>query len=185
MAWKDDINRSIKMMSGHTNNNHYLKQGIVKVVNGNNTIDIISFDDIEYYDGNTMATADIDAYDATYFNIRLTSKQSSGFVIKPTVGSMVVISLFNQTDGFVMSYSDIDSMQFINNTNAGLVKVIQLTAKLNTLENNMNALIAAYNAHIHVDSVTAVPTLTTSVPDLGGPIPLTLQSDIENTKVAH
>jgi hypothetical protein len=182
MAWKDDIVRSIKVISGEKTLNQYLKQGFVKNKNGDNTIDVISMDSVDYYDGTSINTAD---YEASYLNIRLTSKQSNGFVINPTDGSLVTINLYNPTDGFVVSYSDIDSMQFINNTNAGLVKVIQLTAKLNTLENNMNALIAAYNAHIHVDSVTAVPTLTTSVPDLGGPIPLTLQSDIENTKVAH
>ncbi len=68
----------------------------------------------------------------------------------------------------------------------GLVKVIQLTQKLNNLENLVNDLIAKYNSHTHILTLssgtgTAAPTATTETQTLTP----TQRGDIENTKITQ
>lgn len=66
----------------------------------------------------------------------------------------------------------------------GLVKVIQLTQKLNNLENLVNDLITKYNSHTHILTLstgtgTAAPTTTTETQTLTP----TQREDIENTAI--
>lgn len=66
----------------------------------------------------------------------------------------------------------------------GLVKVIELTQKLNNLENLVNGLIAKYNAHTHILTLstgtgTAAPTVTQET----GTLTPTQRADIENDKI--
>ena len=72
---------------------------------------------------------------------------------------------------FVIQYSDIESYALNGNEFGGVVKVIELTQKINALEQKINELI--------VWGATVTPPLTTS------PMVLTQQSEIENTTVAH
>jgi len=76
--------------------------------------------------------------------------------------------------------------QFNDGSFGGLVKVIQLTQKLNNLENLVNDFISKYNSHTHILTLTtgtgtAAPTTTTEPATLTP----TQQADIENTKVKH
>jgi hypothetical protein len=57
--------------------------------------------------------------------------------------------MINEVEGFVALYSQVDSIQFGDGSFDGLVKVIELTSKLNDLENKVNSMISVFNAHIH------------------------------------
>jgi hypothetical protein len=62
----------------------------------------------------------------------------------------------------------------------------ELTTKLNNLENKVNDIVAKFNSHTHILTLstgtgTAAPT-TTKVP---GTLTPTEQSEIENDKVKH
>ena len=75
-------------------------------------------------------------------------------------------------------------MQFNDGSLGGMVKVAALTAKLNNLENIVNDLVAKYNTHTHILTLTsgtgtAAPTVTEET----GTLTPTEQSDIENTAV--
>lgn len=93
-------------------------------------------------------------------------------------------------DGLLLEIADTKLLisdgltQFNDGSLGGLVKVINLTQKLNNLENKVNSLLSAYNAHTHILTLstgtgTAAPT-TSSVP---GTLTPTQRGDIENEKV--
>lgn len=77
-------------------------------------------------------------------------------------------------------------IQFNDGSMGGLVKVIELVQKLNNLENLVNDLIAKYNAHTHILTLstgtgTAAPTTTTEPQTLTP----TQRSDIENNNITQ
>jgi hypothetical protein len=120
-----------------------------------------------------------------------------GVLIVPEVGSIVLVTFLNKNDAYISAFTTITKIiskqtEFIFNdgTNEGLVKVIELTDKLNNLENAFNDLVTKYNSHIHVTTATvgATPTpgvispTTSTEPTVLTP---TVKADIENTEVKH
>ena len=74
--------------------------------------------------------------------------------------------------------------QFNDGALGGLVKVIDLTTKLNNLENKVNSLLSAFGSHTHILTLssgtgTAAPTTTPVPPNLTP----TVRGDIENEKI--
>ena len=106
----------------------------------------------------------------------------NGFLLIPEVNSIVVVSFLSDSSAYVSLVSKVSEIQ-LNGTNYdGLVKVQELTDKLNNLENKLNDLITACSSQV----VTLAPSGTfplasffTSVTPL---IP-TQQTEIENQKV--
>ena len=67
----------------------------------------------------------------------------------------------------------------------GLVKVVELTQKLNALENKVNALLTAYNSHVH-SGVTTGPGSSGPTPtQVTGTLTPTQRADIENDKIVQ
>ena len=92
----------------------------------------------------------------------------------PEIGSTVFI-----VDGIIVGYSDLSELWLRGNQFEGLVKVTELVTKLNNLENKVNSLLTAYNAHTHASSgAPPVPTVT-------GSLTPTTQNDLENPLVKH
>lgn len=112
--------------------------------------------------------------------IRLCAEDhASKFIIIPVVGSIVYVTMDSETGGIVTGFSEVDEVYLRGDAFGGLVKVSYLVSKLNALENKVNAIITAYNAHVHTASNT--PTVSLIV----GTLTPTINSDIENTKVKH
>ena len=129
-------------------------------------------------------------------NVLLMSGIDDGMFLVPAIGSTVFVSYSTFNQPFVSLFSELQKVVFIvgdytlqmtsagvqfnGGSLGGLVKVIDLTAKLNNLENKVNALITAYNGHIHpASSGTTSPT--TSL--VTGTLTPTQQQDIENGKI--
>ena len=79
-------------------------------------------------------------------------------------------------------------MQLNDGSYGGLVKVINLTTKLNNLEKLVNDLLSAWNNFANVykpgsPSTTGLPAVLTELTD--NSLTLTQQSDIENTDIKH
>jgi len=131
----------------------------------------------------------------------------NGFVQIPKIGSIVLISLIENTDGdhFVTMYSDIEEVQLIQNNqeilkidkdgnvlfhqglNKGLIKIESLVAKLNAVEEKLNALIDDYKGHNHKytdDGVAVVTTGLVAPPNINN-LTKTTVTDLENNKVQH
>lgn len=66
----------------------------------------------------------------------------------------------------------------------GLVKVIELTNKLNALENKVNDIISKFNSHTHILTLsTGTGTAAATANPVSGTLTPTNRGDIENTKI--
>lgn len=116
------------------------------------------------------------------FDVQLQAGIADGLIIEPLVNSMVYVLMSKYTLPFIVQYSDIVSLSINGIEFGGLVKVIELTNKLNALENIVNDLILKFNTHTHIAAGT--PTSITSVIETNNLTP-TQQSEIENTVIKH
>lgn len=120
------------------------------------------------------------------------STDSKGFFIVPEVSSLVIITFMSKEESFISAWTQIDKIVskqtewiFNDGSNDGLAKIIELTSKLNDIENKVNSLITFINTHLHTTVAPGSPT-TPPVPSFtGGSLTLTSKSDIENENVKH
>lgn len=138
---------------------------------------------------------------ATREGVRLQSviSESKGFVLIPKEGSNIVVSFFDSSLGFVSLTSelnkiiwDVDLTQINGGKNGGLINIQPLIDKINQLENALNSHIIIFNSHIHITTATvaATPTPGLIAPTTPGDTtntiaPITLKSDLEDTKFTH
>lgn len=118
------------------------------------------------------------------FEVNLQTSVSDGLIIVPKVDSDVVVLFSKNTNPLIIQYSDIDEYILNGVDFGGMVKVIELTEKINNLENKLNDLITACSSQI----VTLAPSGTFPLaPYFTSVTPLiqTQQSEIENTIIKH
>ena len=118
------------------------------------------------------------------FDALLTAGISEGLVITPEIDSMVYVLISKYTLPFIVTYSDILQFDIMGGEFGGLVKVIELTQKLNNLENKVNDLIAKFGTHTHGVIATGSPTSPTTTPVVGS-LTITQRLEIENINVKH
>lgn len=133
--------------------------------------------------------------DTTMPGVQLCAENNNGLVVFPAVGSTVIVAQSVRNNIFVLMFSDVESIQFMDGTYGGLITLLDpanankgILKKINNLETLLNALIVKYNTHIHpaVDSVTAAPvTVTPTATQETGTITPTVRADIENTLVTQ
>ncbi len=107
--------------------------------------------------------------------VQLCAENNNGLVVFPKVGSTVIVAQSIRNNTFVMMFSDVDAIQFMDGTFGGLVKIIDLTTKLNNLKTEVQA---------------ELVKIQTAITALGGAyVPGTLsafsKADYENTLVKH
>lgn len=115
---------------------------------------------------------------------KLMAETGDGVLIKPTVGSTVLITYATYTDAYVLLMSDVDEVSFKGTENGGLVKVIQLIDVINDIQNKVNELISTFNSHTHTSGGSGSPTTPPTTP-ISGTLTITNRSDVENTAVKH
>ena len=76
-----------------------------------------------------------------------------------------------------------DEIKFNDGALGGLVKVAELTTKLNNLENKVNTLITTFNTHVHTGVTTGPGSSATTPTTVNGTLTPTQQKDIENEKI--
>lgn len=117
-------------------------------------------------------------------NFTVTTTQA-GFLLIPSVDSIVTVSFKTNEDAFVSMVSLVDKIYLNGNDYGGLVEVLPLITKLNNLENLVNKLVDSLNTWIPVsgDGGAALKALITTA----APLPLTpsVRADIENTNILH
>ena len=104
--------------------------------------------------------------------LNATCTDGRGIVIHPTVGSIVLITSIDGVQWFVSMFEQIDTIVINGGQNDGLVKINELTAKLNELVN-------LFNAHTH-----PIPDGNTSAPNLPQAQSFNA-SDYKDTKIKH
>lgn len=122
-------------------------------------------------------------------NVEFQTVVSDGVLIIPRIDSEVKVLFSKYTDPFIAQYSEVekiylsaDLVQFEDGNLGGMVKVISLTDKLNTIENKINSIITAYNSHTHSNGNAGAPTGTPLTP-ISGSLTPTNRTDIENQKI--
>lgn len=109
---------------------------------------------------------------------------TTGFVLIPKVGSIVLVSFLADSEYYVSMVSDVDSIFLNGNTYDGVVKITDLVTKLNNLENLVNGLIIKYNTHIHSGGTIFGSTGITTIVETGVLTP-TIKANLENATVKH
>lgn len=75
--------------------------------------------------------------------IRLQADEAYGIYVSPAVDSTVILAQISDFDFCVIMFSKIDYMQLLDGSYGGLVKVQELTEKLNNLESQVNDLLTS------------------------------------------
>jgi len=124
-------------------------------------------------------------------NVSFQSVISDGVDFIPVVGSEVKVLFSKYTSPFIVQYGDIEKMffaanqiQFNDGQLGGLIKIIELTQKLNNAENKINEIINAFNSHLHTSGGTGSPT-TAPLSLIVGTLTATNRAEIEDTKIIH
>lgn len=140
---------------------------------------------------------------APLLDVKLQANQDSkhGVVVFPKKDSYVVVGFLTPDVGVVLMtdeidkvdvaigkttiFADKDKIVFNGGENQGLIKIKELTKKLNGLKDTVDVLVNNFNAHTHTyeninTSVTTSPTLNTAQ----APQPFN-ESDYENDKIMH
>ena len=122
--------------------------------------------------------------DAEFYDVLLNADAEKGFTLIPANGSVVIVQQTSQATAYVSMVSKVDQVYIAGDANGGLVKVQDLTSKLNALENKVNSLIIACSSQVVTLAPSGVFPLApffTSV----SPLTPTQQTEIENTTVKH
>jgi hypothetical protein len=61
--------------------------------------------------------------------VQLCAENDNGFLVYPTVGSTVIVALSKRNVAFVVMWSGVDSIQMLDGTFLGIVKVTELVQK--------------------------------------------------------
>ncbi len=130
-------------------------------------------------------------------NLQSITEKNNGLLISPTVGSHVAVGFFDKNNAVVLMYSeiekillDVDDIIVINGgKNDGLVKIKELTGKLNELKDTVNELVKQYNEHIHTTTATigagtSVGVISPTKSSAGQAKAFT-ESDYENENIKH
>lgn len=122
--------------------------------------------------------------DSEIQNVKLTTNITGagvGFLLIPKINSLVVVSFLDNSSAQVSMVAEVDEVNINGKTLGGLVKVIDLTTKLNNLENKVNAIISTFNSHVHVTACAAgAGTANTTVAPVVGTLTPTVRADVEN-----
>lgn len=162
------ITTAIKRMAG-TWNQQNIKVGTGNVVSVNaeeRTCMVLTDNDVE-------------------INCKLMAQIGDGMLLIPSVDSTVLILYATYTDAYVMMCSDVDSISFKGSELGGLVKVVDLTSRLNKIEQDINNLKQAFSNWVVVPSDGGAALKTVAASWYGSQLTKTQRSDIENENVTH
>ena len=150
----------IRILQSEFENKHGIV-GTVKSVNGNNVV----VENLET--------------EGVYSNVRLQANPGNGVLIIPAVGSYVIVGRLTGDAGYIAMVSDADSIQLLDGSYGGLIKIDDLVNSLNALEKYTRDMTIAYDAHTHGGSVP--------VPALPAPagVPDTSKATLENDLITH
>lgn len=113
-------------------------------------------------------------------------ESDKGILITPAVGSSVIVSRIGESDElFVEMFSEVDTIQYNGGKNEGLVKVVELTAKLNSLENDLNNLKTVFTSWVIAPSDGGAALKTAAATWAGQKLTKTNKTEIQNEKITH
>ena len=128
------------------------------------------------------------------YNVRLNAiagEGETGLTIVPKVGSAVIYIPIDQslTTCYCMAFSEIDhivakEIKLNEGEYGGLIKINDLTEKLNSLVETVNQLKDDFNAHTHICASPGGPSKTPDLPSTASAERFSV-SDYEDTQIIH
>lgn len=122
---------------------------------------------------------------ANTLTVRLMASADDGLLMKPTIGSTIVVMMSEYTEPFVAKYSGVDSITMLGGDLKGLVKVDDLVTQLNNLENDITNLKNAFTTWAVTPNDGGAALKLASASWAGSPIINTQASDLENTNITQ
>lgn len=126
--------------------------------------------------------------DPNLIDVKLIAGASDNpLLVTPAVDSVVLATFLSKDTAFISLYSDVESIELRGSDFGGVVKVEELVAKINRLEDKVNDLITKFNSHTHLYVPGANPAIPTPAPT-NPETPITqntVVSDLENENVKH
>lgn len=119
-------------------------------------------------------------------DVRLQAEATNeGMLITPVEGSVVIVQMINDVEGYVSMFSEIDNIKFFDGAQGSLVLINSLVTKLNNLENKVNDIITAYNTHVHTGVTTGAGSSAVTPTQVSGTLTPTVAADIDNEKITQ
>jgi hypothetical protein len=136
-------------------------------------------------DGNNVIIENVESK-AVYSNVRLQANPGNGILIIPSVDSFVIVGRLTGNAGYIAMVSDADSIQMLDGSYGGLIKIDELVTKLNILEQDLNTLRDQFDSWVPVPNdgglvLKNLLTPTWTVPQLTE----TVNADLENEDITH
>lgn len=149
---------------------------------------------VKSVDGATCTVERVfDGMEITDVRLNCSSTENSGIVITPKQDSHVLITSIDGRYWFVSQFSSIDGITIdsespivINGgSNHGLVKIEELTQKLNAIEKDINTLKSVFSAWTPVAQDGGAALKSDAQTWASQQLQITQQSDYEDTNVTH
>lgn len=188
MSGNKDIATAVKKLSGTDNmdNVKYIVCTVVSVNESERKCDV-----------STVSNAG----EMILEGVSLMAEIDDGDLRLPAIDSTVIVSYSDNVAPFVVQWADIqkwlmivgnsgiditsDLIKFNDGSYGGLVKVIELTSRLNDVENALIELKTKYNTHTHTGVTTGGGTSGTTAAVLTNTVTNTTRQDIENSNTIH
>lgn len=121
--------------------------------------------------------------DADLIEVRLQADPGSGILVMPAINSIVIVQPINELTGYIALFSQVESIQWLDGSFGGLIKISDLVTKINNLEGLVNDLLSTLQGV----SIPLAPSGTYPFAPLFTQTPLTPtnQADLENNKILH
>lgn len=133
--------------------------------------------------------------------VQLMASIDDGFLLVPAEGSTVYVSYSTYNKPFISLFSELSKIVLIVGDSTievtadlikinggllgGLVKVQNLTTKLNNLEKFVNNLATKFDTHVHPGVQSGAGSTAVTATPVASQLTVTNQDDIENKKVKH
>lgn len=168
MSWKEEVRKAIKTVGQNTNEINCIVC----------TVDSVDLTKKSCY------CLPIDTSKADLQDVRLIADNKVGFMIVPKVGSIVVVSYITNELTYISMFSSVDKILLNGEAYDGLVRVVELTTKLNNLETAFNNHLLLYNLHVHAGVTVGTGATGIAAPDTQVLVK-TIKTELENTTVKH
>ena len=124
--------------------------------------------------------------DADIQQVRINPQSNlDGFIIFPKLNSLVLVSFLSDSSAYIAMFSEVDEVHLAGAEYGGIVKVENLTSKLNNIENNINNLITAITAWVPVPSDGGAALKVALTAWLTSSLTPTVRGNLENLVVKH
>ena len=144
--------------------------------------------EVESYDqaARTCNCLMVDGKAENTITANLMAQVEDGILILPSVGSTVLVIYSEFIEPTVIQYGGIDKIILNGGDKGGLPLSPNLVTRLNAIENLINDLVAKFNSHTHILTLSsgtgsAAPTTDVEI----GSLQLTQQGDIENQSISQ